>query len=183
MKVCAHKGIIFLVSAVVAALLVGCGDGSSTAVPPGAPSTATTAIGGSMGAPVQSTAQSTSQFVARADATCRRINAEISSIKANSASLAEIKRIVPRTVPLERRGVAALEKLAPPSSLANDWRRMLGYRRTLAGELAGLLKGAESKDAAALKALAASKKRTHASLTSAAKANGFKACAKVGTVG
>jgi hypothetical protein len=90
---------------------------------------------------------------------------------------------VPRTVALERTGIAALEKLNAPPSLARNWGRLLGYRRMLADELSQLLRDTESKNIAAVKTVAVSKKRTHTGLTKVATASGFKDCAKVGAVG
>jgi hypothetical protein len=122
-------------------------------------------------------------FVARAEAVCRRVNTEIVALKAKSASAAEVKRIVPQTIAIEREGLARLEKLEPPASLAHDWQRMLGYRRMLARQLAQLLDIAQKNDGTSVKPLAAAKKRLHTSLSTVATSNGFTACAKIGAVG
>jgi hypothetical protein len=165
----------------------GCGGKTSTATSaPGATTTAsaktapsTTSSTSTAAAP---TAQSTG-FVAEADAICRRGNAEIEAIKLNSGSAKEIERAAPPTMAIEQRVITALAKLDAPASLAHDWQRILGYRRTLAGELGTLLSDAKHNDTAALKPLAASKKQAHAELTATARANGFKDCGKIGAVG
>jgi hypothetical protein len=159
-----------LTLALVACGAAGTTTSSKTAKPARAPAS---------GAPDPSS----SPFLARADTICARINAEIVALKANSASSAEVKRVVPPTISIERKGIAALEKLSPPASLAQDWQRMLGYRRTLARELGELLDAAIRNDGTSVAPLAASKRRVHASLSQTATADGFKDCAKVGRVG
>jgi hypothetical protein len=155
--------------------VAGCGGSDTTtshgAATPTSASTSTT------------TASSRRSFVVQADEVCSRINTEILAVKAKGGTAAEVKRVVPRIISIERKGIAALEQLRPPASLGADWLRMLGYRRTLAGELADLLSAAEKNDGTSIKPLAASKKRVHARLTQTAKAHGFKDCAKVGRVG
>jgi hypothetical protein len=128
-------------------------------------------------------AGSEQSFRAQADAVCARINKDILAVKVKSATAAEVIRVAPRTIALERTGIGELEKLAPPSSLEGAWQRILGYRRTLAGELAQLLDIARRNDGSSIKPLAAAKKQAHAGLSQLAKRAGFKACAKVGRVG
>jgi hypothetical protein len=166
--------IALLVLAAIVLSIVGCGGGSGTTAPTASATPAKTGV-------VQ--AGSKSQFITQADAVCGRTNAEIRAVKAKSGSAAEVIRVVPRTLAIEQKGTAALEKLAPPASLARDWRRMLGYRRTLAIELTKLLEAARQNSGASVKPLAASKKRVHASLSKTATTNGFKDCAKVGAAG
>jgi hypothetical protein len=114
---------------------------------------------------------------------CSRMNKEIAAIKVKSASAAEVKRVVPRTLGIEGRGAAELEKLEAPTSLARAWAQMLAYRHTLAAELSQLLAIAKRNDGTSIKPLAAAKARTHAQLSKLAKQTGFKDCAKVGRVG
>jgi hypothetical protein len=167
---------MLLALAALALSLGGCGGGSSTAAPGrGNASTSTSATTGA--------GQSKPSFIARADVVCARINTEIAAIKAKGTSAAEVKRVVPRTLSLERAGMAALEELKPPTSLVQSWLRMLAYRRTLAKQLSELLELAEKNDGTSVKPLAAAKKRAHAGLSQVAKASGFKDCAKVGRVG
>ena len=165
----------------LAALAVGvCGCGGS----PDTSTRAGAASGGSTGdAGSGSAGSSAPQFVAQADALCARINHEIIAIKVKSATAAEVIRAVPLILSIERRGTVTLEGLHAPGSLAGDWQRMLGYRKTLLGELGQLLEVAKKNDGKSVKPLAASKKRTHAALTKVAGSDGFKACAKVGRVG
>lgn len=172
----ARKGARWLLLLSASSLAIaGCGGSSKTTVHNAATSVSTSAS--------TAPASPSSPFVAQADAICGRINAEIAALEAKSGSAAEVKRVVPLTISLERKGIVALEKLNPPASLARDWRSMLGYRRALAVMLGELLDAAKKNDGASVKPLAASKKRVHASLRKTATANGFKDCAKVGRVG
>jgi hypothetical protein len=157
--------------------IAGCG-GSSSATPGAATQVSTPASTTST-----ATGAASAPFVAQADAVCRRVNAEIVALDAKAGTAAEVKRVVPPTIAIEQKGIAALGKLDPPASLAGDWRRMLDDRRKLAGMLGELLDAAKKNDGTSIKPLAASKKRVHVSLTKTATANGFKDCAKVGRVG
>lgn len=164
---------VLLVLLSVGLLIAGCGGGSST----------TSTVQGDAAGAKSSAVSGESGFIVRADGVCGRINAEIKAIKAKSASAAEVKRIIPLTLSLERNGLAALEKLEPPASLAPAWRRMLGYRQMLARQLAQLLELARKNDGTSLSPLSAAKKRAHDALAQVAAANGFKACTKIGGVG
>jgi hypothetical protein len=160
--------------------IAGCG-GSSSATPGAATQSSASASTASTASSAPSAASA--PFVAQAEAVCRRVNAEIVALDAKAGTAAEVKRVVPPTIAIERKGIAALGKLDPPASLARDWRRMLDDRRKLAVMLGGLLDAAKKNDGTSIKPLAASKKRVHVSLTKTATANGFKDCAKVGRVG
>lgn len=173
----AKRGLpMVLVLLAVALPIGGCGGGSSA----GSAAQAD-AHGGTAAKP--SAGSGEARFIVKADAVCGRINKKIEAIKAKSASPGEVKRIIPLTLSIEQHGLVALEQLEPPASLARDWRRMLGYRQTLARELAQLLELARKNDGTSLKPLSASKKRVHNALAKAAAADGFRACAKIGGVG
>ncbi len=162
--------------ALLALSFAGCGSGSSTAGP-GSTASATSTAGAATGG-----SDSRSRFVARADAACKRINAEILAIKSRHTTAAEIKRVVPHTLSIERKALGELAALTPPASIASDWRRMLGYRRTLAGELAQLLALAKQNGGTSIEPLVVSKRRTHRALSKTATGAGFKDCSKIGSV-
>lgn len=184
------KGAAWLsLSGVLAFAITGCGastptGASSTTTAASSTSTAhsaaSTSANGSTSTPSRSP---TGSFVAQADAICARVNREIIAIPAKSGTAAEVKRVVPRTVSLEQKGLVGLEKLDPPASIATDWRRMLAYRRTLARLLGELLDASKKNDGTSVQPLTESKKRVHASLTKIATVRGFKDCAKIGRVG
>lgn len=152
----------------------GCGRGSSAA---------TSSASSSADSPATADAGPRSRFIARADAICGRVNAEIVAIKTHGASAAEVIRVVPHTLSIERRAIDELAGLDPPGSIAGEWQRMLGYRRTLAGELEQLLALAKRNDGTSVKPLVASKRRAHTALSKTATVAGFKACSKIGRVG
>lgn len=115
-----------------------------------------------------------------ADAICQQLNADFAASKPASQSIAEIIRLAPTRAALERQAVAKLTKLAPPPSIAPAWRKIIGYRRTLASELAALGQQAKRKDVVAIQALGVSKERVHRELLAVGAATGFKSCARVG---
>jgi hypothetical protein len=166
----------------IALAIAGCGRGSSTvATATSAGSTESTASVPAATTPAKpAPSQSKKQFITQADAICSHVNTELAAVSAKNASAKEVLRVVPQHVSLERTALVALEKLTPPSSLESNWQRILGYRRTLATELAQLVGDAQRNDSAALKRLGASKKLAHKNLNEIAVANGFKDCAKLG---
>ncbi len=77
-------------------------------------------------------------------------------------------------------GLRELSGLSPPAALAVGWRKMLGYRAVLLGELGELVRAASANDVAAIQRLAVSKARAHKALQATAERNGFKECGLVG---
>ena len=181
---CEGVGVSLAVLAAGAAL-AGCGSSrahataSSKAAAPTASTASARPPNSTHGSP-KGAALTRAQLAASADAICKRVNAELTAVKAKSASVAEIVRIVPGRALSERKAVTELSKLTPPSSLAHDWQLIIGYRRTLADELTALALAAQSKDNVKIKALSASKLRAHALLLAAAKRAGLTECGRVG---
>jgi len=161
-------------AAVIALVLAGCGSSGRAGAP------AATAI---RSTPTKSGASNESagpsRLIARADAVCRQVNRQLIAAPA-SLDASQIARDAPRNAALERRAVAQLRKLTPPASLARDWRQILAYRQTLAGQLVELAKYVKALDVRHVQALAASKKQTHRKLAGLAIRDGFKDCANVG---
>lgn len=120
------------------------------------------------------------QFTARAEGICTRLNTQLASVQPKSNSRQEIERVVPAHVAAEQAAVSELARLAPPASLAGEWRQITDYRGSLASELAKLLIAAKANDSAAISRLTASKAQVHKKLLAAASRAGFKSCSQVG---
>jgi hypothetical protein len=157
--------------------LAGCGGtgntqstSSSLADSTSAIATAT-ATGGSV---------SKAQLIARADAICDMINAELLSATTRSEATAEIVRVTSKHKAIEQAGVEELSQLTPPAALASDWRSMLASRRKLAEELATLITDAKKHDSVGIQALAKAKQRERAQLLAIATRDGFNNCGRVG---
>jgi hypothetical protein len=119
-------------------------------------------------------------LITRADVICKRLNVKIASAKPKNQGIREIARLSPIHARLEQAAVAELDKLTPPSAIATSWRRIIAYRRALAEELVKLGRYAQANNVSAVRALAASKRRTHKRLLTLALRTGFKACSLVG---
>jgi len=163
-------GSLALVAAALAA--GGCGGGSSDAKSAGSLASGNPTPSGSSRVP--------SQLVARADAICRRLNTEIVATNPSKLQIRKIVSLTPQRVALERTALKELSKLAPPASIARDWRQMMAYRKTLIEELIRLGRYAKANDTQSIKSLAVSKKRVHQRLFATATRDGFKDCARVG---
>jgi len=122
---------------------------------------------------------STTGFIARADAICARVNDEIPNPKSAGTTMAAVAREVPGIAAIERRGVAELKALSPPATLAQQWRRIVGYRSTLAGKLVPLIRYARQRDLRKVAALGQVKARVHHVLFLAARRIGSQQCGKV----
>jgi hypothetical protein len=169
------------------AALAGCGGGSASTGSTASSRVAATSRASSTAAQTPPTTHRSStgtvlsprQLVVSAGAICERVNAELAAVQPKSASLAEIIRIVPRRAASERKAAAELSKLVPPPALSRDWSSIVAYRSALASELAQLVRAAQGKDRATIKALAASKSRAHARLLRTAERAGLTVCGHV----
>jgi hypothetical protein len=153
----------------------GCGSSSS-------PRASSSAVSSQSSTPSSTAVPplSHSQLVARADAICKRVNKEIEATKSTSATLQEIKRFAPRHETIERSGLAELSRLTPSGADRKAWEHILADRQKLTSELVTLVHDVNGGDTATIKALAASKKRSHAQLLKDAHKAGFKDCSRVG---
>jgi hypothetical protein len=140
---------------------------------------AVTGCGSGSGAGSVNAAQR-SPLIAQADSICKQLNTEFAAHKPASDGLPEIARVSPDRAVLEQRTVRELAALTPPTSLAHDWQQIIGYRQTLAKELAELGRYAKTNDMVAVRRLEASKKVQHKKLFTVARRNGFTDCAQVG---
>ena len=159
---------LFLLGAIA---LAGCGGSSSGAGSREGSSSASSTPGSSL---------ARSAFIARADAICKRLNAEIAKVKPKSRSLPEIARVAPIHAAVEQAAVSELSQLTPPASIAREWQQLVSYRRALATELAKLGRDAKTMSSASIRALTASKLRVHKQLLAAGAQAGFKDCPQVG---
>lgn len=117
--------------------------------------------------------------VAKANAICDRLNAEMVADKPARQTVPEIARVTPRHIEYETRSVRELERLTPPTATAAQWRLVISARRALAAELVKLERAAKAGNEVAIKALVVSKRRIHAGLAFAAVRAGLTGCAEV----
>jgi hypothetical protein len=162
---CRKKGAFTALAILAALMAAGCGGGSSKTEP-----------SGSSRPPGESV--TVARLIAQADPICRRLNVELAAAARARSSVALATSAL-RNAALERTAVAELSKLTPPAALAQDWRQILEYRRTLAEELVKLGGYAKANDTQAIKALAVSKKRVHKQLFEIARRDGFAHCSRV----
>lgn len=153
-----------------ALLIAGCGGGSGA----GATQAAGPQSTGASGDPTQV------QWIASADAICKRIDGELAAAKPAGSSLKDTISVVSRHAAIERKGLSELRALTPPASLARPWHLLLGYRGRLARELTILLRDTKSRNVAAIRALRVSKRRAHLALRVLAKHAAFQDCGQLG---
>jgi hypothetical protein len=108
------------------------------------------------------------------------MNDEFASAEPKDQSIAETAQITPHRAVIEQRVVTELGKLKPPSTIAHQFHRIISDRRTLARELAEVGREAQTRDAASVRKLAASKAKLHHELRAFATQAGFKVCGRVG---
>jgi hypothetical protein len=165
-----------IAAAVAAVAIAGCGGGTGTNTAGTSASTSAASTTGS----TQTTTEGQPAAVTQANAICQRLNKQIESEGEIKATITEIERYVPRHIIAERQVVRELQALRPPARLAAVWRRLIGYRQTLAAELSQLERAAKANDTRAINALASSKKRVHSRLRTLAEKHELAACGQIG---
>jgi hypothetical protein len=159
----------------------GCGGksngaaGDAKATSPGATTTAT-----SKGESSAAATDANRQFIAKADAACRRVNGELRNSKAKGSKPAQLAALVVANETIERKGVKKLSKLTAPAPLAEPWKMVLIYREELANELARLAHAVRRHDTGPFARLQKAKKEIRAKLAAEGNKFGFKDCARTG---
>jgi len=111
---------------------------------------------------------------------CDRVNSALTTQAPAGASRATLARIVAENAVLEQHAVTELDRLTAPAALRTRWTALLGYRRTLASELAEFAPVKARGDEARAQALLAAKAALHLKLLEAADAVGVPQCANAG---
>jgi hypothetical protein len=159
----------------------GCGGSSKTtsttastaASPTATQSTATTASTQTT-SPTPGPALTRAALIARADAICAHLHAQLATLSTNSRNGFAV--VLPRAAAYERAEVAQLSTLTPPASMAEEWQRVLSGAKKFAEGSAKAGEYAQAKNTAAMnKAIGATSKTQQQSLTIAKRA-GFKQC-------
>lgn len=162
--------------------LTGCGGGSSSSAATSSARAAESSGTSSTSASATSTDASASRdrFVSQAEAICSRVQRELNAVKLpERVTFAEIVRVAPAHAATERRAVSELDRLTPPTALAQAWRQVVAARRKLAEILTEVVAAARRKDLAKIEALSASKERERRLLAASAKRAGLRACGEV----
>lgn len=114
------------------------------------------------------------QLLSRADAICARINKKLSAT--NIKSQQDIVRIAPQLAADEQQGLAELNKLIPPASMANDWKTIITGAQTLADSTAKLGEDVKAKDLKAARTVISEANKVQQRTVAVAKRDGFKDC-------
>ncbi|GAC1434487.1 MAG: hypothetical protein NVSMB51_01780 [Solirubrobacteraceae bacterium] len=130
--------------------------------------------GGSSAAPL-----SKSDFVARGNAVCTRVNTGIRGV-GRTTTAADVVREAPKVHAIEQRGVGDLRRLSPPREFATDWSRMLGDLQMLTDNTAKIGDAARRNDAAAAGTIAKASSAIAAQVNTLALKLGLTSCAQGG---
>jgi hypothetical protein len=119
------------------------------------------------------------QLLARADATCRRINNKLST--GNGAKTPQqLSRAASQLVSYEQKGLAELSKLIPPASMASDWKAIIAGAQTLADDTVKVVERVKvEKNFNGVHALVAEISRVQARTVAIAKRDGFTDCSQL----
>jgi hypothetical protein len=115
-------------------------------------------------------------LIAKADVICKRLNVNRDSTPIRSQQ--DVARILSQHAIYERDELAELGKLVPPTSMANDWKRMLAGIQTLAEDTAKVGEYVKSNNRAAARPLISTAANAQQQVLTIAKHNGFKECAR-----
>jgi hypothetical protein len=115
-------------------------------------------------------------LIAKANAICARVNARRAST--HYGALPEVARVAPQLAAYEQTAATELSKLAPPTSMANDWQQIVSSAQALAGYTFRIGDYARSKKVAAAQPLFGLIQHSHRQLVLTATADGLTECAK-----
>jgi hypothetical protein len=118
------------------------------------------------------------QLLSKADATCRRINSELSAVNAKSSESSA--HAISVLVSYEQKGLAELSKLIPPASMASDWKAILAGAQTVANDTLKLLERVNvEKDPKAVHSLLVETSKVQEHVLAITQRDGFKDCAQL----
>lgn len=115
---------------------------------------------------------SRTELVARADPICRRINEKIDSSKLTRDNFARVARSL---AAYEQQSTAELAKLAPPASMAGDWKTIVDDFQTIGEQLAAIGRAKGPKEAVPSGSTIS---RAQTERTEVAHRDGFNYCAR-----
>ncbi len=141
-------------------LVAGCGGSSKSASNQSTPSGKTL---------------SASALIAEADQICMRRNAEVTAQQPKSTAMPEVARLASTYATIQQAAVTELNHLAPPASLANEWKRLVAHRQMLVEQLLKLKQYAEHNDNAGIQAFSAESTKLKQQLLTS-KGSGFTYC-------
>jgi len=185
--------VLVLVAATLA--VAGCGGGSSKTMSGSANSTDTNSAATATTAPTTTTTSSTRTastgsgsgkplsrvvLIVRADAICKRLNAELDRTKNNISSQQDIVRIAPRRAAVEQTALTELGGLTPPNSMAADYQQMLATRQTLIEDIKKLGEDAATNNSGAESAVYSASTPLVHQMAAMALRDGFKYCGELG---
>jgi hypothetical protein len=125
-----------------------------------------------------SKALTSDELVAKADAICKRAQAERASLP-TIKTRQDYGTVLSRAGAQQQAAVAELEKLKPPASLAEDWQQIVEVDRTLAGYTIVYGQDIAASNPRAARALLGTATSLQRSIATAAKRDGLNACAEI----
>lgn len=166
--------------------IVGCGGGASTA--------ASSTAASSTAASVTTSASQTSRppgksrphgsLVTQADAICERLKLALSAADRNAGGYDEAARgrLSALFATAEEKAIGQLAQLQPPASAAQEWQRLIAYRRALLGYHHKMSKYASHGETAGMESTYAAYKVAQTQLLEATKRSklAFKVCSRTG---
>jgi hypothetical protein len=172
--------------ATIAFAVAGCGSGSSqtASTSPGSTNPGTTSVSTTNTTATVAVASGTplsrTQIISRADAICRRLNAELDTAKSKISTQADIVHIAPQRAALEQSTLVLLSKLTPPASMAHDYQQILTDRQVLIEDLTKLGQDAAANNLSAEQPVFSSSAAVVSQLAVTGQRDGFKYCKQVG---
>jgi hypothetical protein len=152
-----------------------------TSVTPGGAITRRTgallALGAVLMAGCGGSGSSTSDFVARADAICKRVNDRIMAL-GRPTTTAQLLKIGPSAIAYEQQALSQLGALKAPSQLSADWQKILADLMHLTGDATSLVAAVKANDNATEQKLVADSGKVQLEVTALASKHGLKECAK-----
>jgi hypothetical protein len=170
-----HPRLALLALTAIALAASGCGGSSKTESTTTAASTTTPATTAAAKTEAGKSLTRT-ELIAEADTICARLNAKRAAYPIRTRQ--DYARVLPLLAAYDRAAAAEMSKLAPPASMANDWKLIVADTQTLADDTSRLSAYIASSNSQAGSALLSAVAKVDQQTLATAKYAGFKDCAR-----
>ena len=122
----------------------------------------------------ESASMTSGQFIAKADTICARFKNKVAPLHNTNLAI-----VAPQLVAVERGALLELNKLTPPSSMAEDWKQILADQQQITEDTTKLGEYGKANNVSAERTLFYTGEKIQQQMTATAAQDGLKNCADI----